>query len=220
MTEPPGQNPTGSPDPGSPDAERDAETARLLLASDQAGLRRLVEDHASRVRSTLQADFRKVLDYLEIDDALSQATQRVWKYRQRIDLSRGTLRAWYYSIARNCSLRLLTVKRGPNVVRATSNLDLLVRRRESENGAAAAAATKILYEAIDRLPGQLRAVMRADLAAGGTADTELLMAQLNTTAGNIYVARTTGRKRLREILTAMGYPPKEDVIGEAESEVS
>jgi DNA-directed RNA polymerase specialized sigma24 family protein len=211
VTEPPGQTTAGSLN------DRDAETARLLLASDQEGLRRLVGDHASRVRATLQADFKNVLDHSEIDDALNQATHRVWRARERVDLTRGTLRAWYYSIARNCSLRLLTSKRGPNALRFVEDLDAVPGRAiASEVGKPSLSARqRVLYEAIDKLPALQRAVLLADLAAGGTADTAILMAQLNTTRNSIYVARANGLKGVRAYLTALGYPPDEEEGHEA-----
>lgn len=205
--------PLGQTTAGCPASNRDVETARLLLASDQSGLRRLVDDHASRVRATLQAEFKNVLDHSEIDDALNQATHRVWQARARIDLGRGTLRAWYYTIARNCSLRLLTAKRGPRALRFVDDLDAVPARpaatAATTDGAASWDGRRVLYEAIDKLPAQQRAVLLADLAAGGTADTNMLMQQLNTTRSAVYVARTNGRKALRACLAALGYRPAE-----------
>lgn len=207
MTEPHGQT-----TPGSPQSERDTETARLLLASDTEGLRRLVADHGGRVKATLLKDFKKLLDHLEIDDALNQATHRVWRARARVDLSRGTLRAWYYAIARNCSIRLLTAKRGPNALRIVDDLDAVSGQVPATEVVShdRIDRQRVLYAAIDRLPAQQRAVLLADLAAGGTADTKLLMEQLGTSANAIYVARTTGLKAVRAHLAALGYPPRED----------
>lgn len=207
MTEPPGQTTSGSNQ-----SERDAETARLLLASDTEGLRRLVADHGGRVKATLHSEFKKLLDHLEIDDALNQATHRVWRARTRLDLSRGTLRAWYQVIARNCSLRLLTAKRGPNALRFVDDLEAVSPQPGPTETSSVEALDRrrALYEAIDKLPAQPRAVLLADLAAGGMADTKLLMEQLGTTANSIYVARATGLKAVRAILAAQGYPPRED----------
>ncbi len=204
MTEPLGQTNTG---PSASD--RDAETASLLLASDPEGLRRLVDDHASRVRATLRADLKKVLDHSEIDDALSQATHRVWRARPRIDLRRGTLRAWYYTIARNCALRILEAKRSPNALRFVEDLDSLAWLADTARegvGPPREELVRALHRAIDELPIQQRAVILADLAAGGVAETEHLEQQLHTTRNAIYVARATARKALRTRLTAQGYP--------------
>lgn len=207
MTEPHGQ---AKPSP--PPSPRDPETVRLLHASDTQGLWHLVADHGGRVKAMLRKEFKNLLDHLEIDDALNQATHRVWQARARLDLARGTLRAWYYSIARNCSIRLLTAKRGPNALRFVDDLDAVSPQAGPTEASSIEALDRrrALYEAIDKLPAQQRAVLLADLAAGGLADTKLLMEQLGTSANSIYVARATGLKAVRAHLAALGYPPRED----------
>lgn len=167
-----------------------------------------MDDHASRVRSTLRADFKKVLDHSEIDDALSQATHRVWRARARLDPRRGTLRAWYYAIARNCALRVLQAKRGPNALRFVEDLDTRAGQTSPSHPPRSPRddLARALHRAIDELPTQQRAVILADLAAGGVAATEHLEQQLHTTRNAIYVARATGRKALRVRLAVLGHP--------------
>ena len=195
--------PTGRPGPG-----RDQETARLLAAADPEGLRRLWLDHGGRVRETLRREFQSVLDESEIDDAMSQASQRVWRSGARFDPMRGSLRAWFYCIARNCTLRVIESKRAQSAVTFVENLDDLqvqVAHGGDDGSAGPEPFARDLYRCIDRLPAQQRAVVLADLAAGGTAETGHLIEQLGTTRNSIYVARNNARKALRAMLQAMGY---------------
>ena len=135
---------------------------------------------------------------------------RIWRSGQSVDLNRGTLRAWFYVIARNCALRILETKRGPRALRFVDNLDALIAKPleggKCEPDPRREEFVRALHACIAKLPSQQRAVILADLAAGGMAETAHLVSQLETTANSIYVARASGRKALRVALTALGYP--------------
>ena len=163
-----------------------------------------------------------MLDASEIEDAVSQASLRVWKSRQRLDLGRGTLRAWFYVISRNCALRMLEVKRGPQGLSLLANLDRHPSPvgEPADEGAvledATMGRTKLasdLHACIARLPARQRTIMLADLAAGGTAETQRLVQELSTSVGAIHVARTTARKSLRLCLLGKGYLERGAVNG-------
>ena len=191
MTEPPSDRPQSAP----ADPERDAETARLLAALDPEGLRRLLLDHGGKVLWTLRMDFKTVLDASEIDDALSQASERIWRFGGRFDLTRGTLRAWFYVITRNCALRILEAKRHPDAPQLVDDIESLMRSSKSVPEAARSPKSKrfarALHRCIAALPAQQRAIILADLAAGGRADTNHLVQQLKTSPNTIYVATIT-----------------------------
>jgi RNA polymerase sigma factor (sigma-70 family) len=193
--------------------DRDRETARLLLRQDPEGLRRLLADHAGRVRFTLRREFFKVLDEQQIDDALSQASQRAWRAGHRFDPTRGTLRAWFYVIARNCALRQVENRKRDKVVQFVDDVDWV--QLQQHTATATADPPDIpkqrdpfiedFYRCVDSLPPQQRAVVMADLQAGGTAPAQELAADLNTTTNSIYVSRTNARKTLRATLLAKGH---------------
>jgi RNA polymerase sigma factor (sigma-70 family) len=196
-------------------ADRDPLTTRLLLERNPEGLRQLLVDHAAVVRGALRKEFRKVLDDLEIDEALSQASQRIWDAADRFDAMRGTLPAWFLAIARNCARRVLECRRRHATIPLAETIE-----SEDLSGAAVAidpghdvtpgTATLSgflddLYRCIDQLPPQQRKVVLADLAAGGTAPTDELAAELRTTPNSVYVSRTNGRKTLAALLVQLGH---------------
>jgi RNA polymerase sigma factor (sigma-70 family) len=190
--------------------DRDPETIRLLRLGDPEALRRILVDHAGRVLNLLRKEFRNVLDHQEIEDALSRATLRVWRSGKTYDPSRGTLAAWLYVIARNCARTIFDVKRRDAALSFVEDLDSTATSvadpdegdepREKSDGFAAD-----VRDCIESLAPQQRAVLLADLAAGGSADTEVLADQLGTSRNSIYVSRNNGRKALRAALLARGH---------------
>jgi RNA polymerase sigma factor (sigma-70 family) len=200
-----------SPARSSPDItgkDRDATTVGLLAAGDNEGLKRLIADHGGRVRWTLRNEFDKVLDASDIDDALGQATVRVWKSRHRFDPTQGTLRAWFYVIARNCALRIVqSRRRDPKFLEDLDALPPVTQFHDDEpaENPKRDAFLRDLLRCIDRLPGLERAIMLADLAAGGSAETRLLVEEFHTTANSVYVSRAKARKKLRAALLALGH---------------
>jgi RNA polymerase sigma factor (sigma-70 family) len=196
--------------------DRDRVTARLLAAGDPEGLRRLLADHAGKVRAVLHKEFENVLDASEIDDAVAQASVRVWRQGRKFEAAKGTLRAWFYVIARNCGLRILANKRGRAGLSFVDDLDLHPQAVATVPDTETQARQKFLrdlYQCIDELPALQRAVVLADLAAGGTAATEDLVAEMKTTSNSIYVSRTNARKSLRAALLGLGYQFGEEAAG-------
>lgn len=189
--------------------DRDGATAALLAAKDPEGLRRLLADHGGRIRLVLRKDY-PVLDTSEIDDALNQAALRAWRAGHRYDPKKGTLRAWFFTITRNCALRTLRAKTQLGLT-FVDNLDFLTPRTGglSTQNPKRQKFIRELHRLIETLPGQQRAVILADLAAGGAADTKQLALDLDTTPNSIYVSRAKARKFLRSSLEAFDQTPRD-----------
>jgi len=190
--------------------ERDRETARLLWARDPEGLRRLIGDHAGRIRNALRKEFGKMLDPLELDEALNQASFRAFHAGGRYDAARAPLPAWFHVVARNCARRILDCKRSRAMLTLIEDLASAPSATPAADDGAELARRQAfadeVHRCIDLLPPQQRSVILADLAAGGTADTEGLARDLATTRNSIYVSRTNGRKALRMAILANGDP--------------
>lgn len=179
-----------------PQARRDEETVRMLVVREAHGLERLLADHGARVRSLLRREFRSALDDLQVDDAISQALLRVWRAAPSCDLGRGSLVAWFTVIARNCARRILEQARRGSVeslvVAETAIAPAPVEPAENHTPWLA-----MFRRCIEGLQPQQRAVLLADLAAGGAVPASELAARLGTTANSVYVSRANGRKALR-----------------------
>lgn len=190
--------------------DRDQDTIRLLMRGDPEALRRILVDHGGVVLGLLRKEFINVLDQQEIEDALSRASMRVWRSGKAYDPSRGSLAAWLYVIARNCARTVLEVKRRDSGLTFLADLDSQASPapRVAEPDAHRDPGDHFAEDVrgcIEALPPQQRAVLLADLAAGGAADTEVLAEQLGTSRNSVYVSRNNGRKALRAALLELGH---------------
>lgn len=190
-----------------PDPDRDAVTAQLLAALDQEGLNRLLADHGGRIRWVLRREFSSVLDDSEIDEAINQAAHKAWRNARRYDAGRGSLRSWFYVIARTSTLRLLEQKKRRANLSYLPDLDASQARATAPEPVPADQQqfVDVLYRCIDELSPQQRAVVLADLAAGGTAPATELAAELKTTPNSVYVSRNAARRQLRIALARNGH---------------
>lgn len=202
-----------SPTAAAPDS--DAEIVRLVRERDGRGLRLLLQSHGARTRGVLRRIFGGTLTDIDIDDALSRATFRAWRRIDSFDPSKGSLRAWYLTIARNASLEILRERRGLGWQSAAD-----VEQLAAPTGADAAPAEaddptvltpapsstflEILRQCIDALPRLQRQVIRADLQSGDVANAGELAAALRTTKNSIYVTRSNARKALKQALLRHG----------------
>jgi len=186
----------------------DRTIARQLCERDATGLRCLLAEHGGTVRRALQKTFGTMLTQIEIDEALSTASFSAWRAADTFDPDKGSLRAWFFTIARNA---------GNEILRARQRRSAEVPDQDIEQLAAPSKAAPTegepspflgaLRECIDALPRVQRRVIEADLRCGGVADAGELAAELGTSKNSIYVSRNTARKTLRRVLAERGFDP-------------
>ena len=183
---------------------RDAVTVTLLNAGNQQGLRQLLEDHGGVVRVRLMRQFHKMLDDSEIDEVMGLAAIRVWRTQSRFDATLGTLRAWFFVIARNCVLTMLS-KRRNSPLELCGNLDGFGVGETTVPSARRHQLLADTHACLEELPPLQRAVLKADLEAGEVVPAQELALRLKTTTTSIYVTRLKGREALRKALARIGH---------------
>lgn len=154
-----------------------------------------------------------MLDPIDIDAAVNQAAHRVWVNAQSFDRSRGTLRAWFYTMARHCALRTIHErKKQKKGVRYVNDIDAVhsssAPRKNPEGEEPSPADAKFRRDflaCIDALPRLQKAVLLADLEAGGSAPAKELAQRYGTTPNSIYVTRNNARKVVREKMKELGH---------------
>tara|TARA_R110002094_G_C4869117_1_gene208297 strand:- start:184 stop:816 length:633 start_codon:yes stop_codon:yes gene_type:complete len=189
----------------------DAEIVRLLAERQSIGLRSLLDRYGAITQSAIKKALGNSLDDAEIDEAMSTASYHAWRAIDTYEPDKGSLRAWFFVIARNAGRAILRDRqrrqwepRGDAMamMAATSSQDTddepvhSVKQRTFLNA---------LRTCISRLPRLQRSVIEADLKTGDIADAGQLALELNTSKNSIYVSRSTARKTLSRTLTELGF---------------
>ena len=147
-----------------------------------------------------------MLDDSELDEAMGLCTIRVWLAATRFDAALGTLRAWFSVIARNCALRILVERRRRALeLRADMDQVLFTPAQPTPPTANRKLLLADAHACLYRLPFLQRAVLLADLEAGGAAPAEALAQRLCTSPNSIYVSRLKGLRALRKALERVGH---------------
>jgi DNA-directed RNA polymerase specialized sigma24 family protein len=199
-------------DPRQDPTTADLQTVQLLKQRDQKGLHCLLATYGAKTKWYLRREFKQSLDDQGIHDALNQAAFRAWRFIATFDPDKGTLRAWFYKIARNAGLSIL---REQNKMRGHVQVDDwdLPSFLAMHHGDDAEPTPKHkqfladLWRCIQGLSPLQKGIVLADLKAGDVADAGDLAESFHTSKNSIYVSRSMARKALRQGLIRLGHVP-------------
>lgn len=142
----------------------------------------------------------------EIDDAMSRATMKAWRAADSFDPDKGTLRAWFFVIARNAVHEILRDQKRRRWETRGDEVERLAADDEIPSSPPARFLAT-LRRCIEKLPRLQRAIIEADLKTGDVADANELAERLRTTKNSIYASRSIARKALKRFLLEQGYAP-------------
>jgi len=194
----------------SPAPAQDQEIARQLRERDATGLRSLLDQHGGTVRRALQKTFGSMLTQTEIDEAISTASFSAWRSAGTYEAEKGSLRAWFFTIARNAGNETLRARQRRSPEALQHNIEALAAPSGPAEPVAPSPFIDALHTLIAALPRVQRHVIEADLRCGGIAEAGELAEQLGTSKNSIYVSRNTARKTLRRGLEGLGFDPSSD----------
>lgn len=195
----------------SPAPDPDDEIVRLIRDRQDVGLRTLLERYGSVTRRALRKSLGNALDDAEIDEAMSTASYNAWRAIDTYEPGRGTLRAWFFVIARNAGRAILRNRQGrqweprSDAIAHAAAASQPSSHDKTESNARQSAFLAALRLSIERLPRLQRSVIEADLRTGDVADAEQLATELKTSKNSIYVSRSSARKNLRKSLGELGF---------------
>jgi RNA polymerase sigma-70 factor (ECF subfamily) len=98
--------------------DADAALVRSIAAGDESALARAYEAHGGIVYGLA---LRVLADPAQAEEVAQDVFLRLWRFAPRFDASRGGLRAWVSTIARNRAVDALRARRGR--VRTTPDVD-------------------------------------------------------------------------------------------------
>ena len=189
-----------------PRCEDDATLVQRVTGDrDEGALTELMARHAPKVTGDLRHRFRHQLQHPDIDEAVNRAAMKFWKNAHRFDRSRP-FGPWFLAVAHRAALDILRgEERRPTCELGFDPPD--PDSGESDEPPARSPRMAWYVEQLEQiidseLKGFEQSLARADLAAGGRADTELLMKQHDKTKGVVQATRSKVWRKVRETITA------------------
>ena len=186
----------------------DSDIALMMREGAPEGARWLLQKYGGQVKAGLRCEFRHILADPEIDEALNTGALKTFRAARQYDESRGSLRGWFYKIARNAARDILRGEQRHQAVPLEFDPPSHVEVEAQEDEHGPPEHNKLshdLKEAVAALPPLQRAIIEADLASGGTADAKRLAQAHGTTVNTIYVSRSHAMRKLREEMQRRGY---------------
>lgn len=169
---------------------RDREIIAQMRAGKEEGLRLLLEAHGGCAKQYVKARFGSSLDGQEMQAVVNEAAYDAWRFSCQFDARRGEVRHWFLGIIRNVALNALRRRQDSRALPPEFPDPFLVNEPPQERSR----LLEDLEEAIAQLPPLQKAIIRADLEAGGTADNEVLARTQGTSANSIRVSRNKARR--------------------------
>lgn len=188
-----------------PDEPDDEDLAAAMMCGDEEALRTVLRMHLEPVKELMKGTYGKTVQQILIDEAVSCAIAKLWRTAGKYDKARGTLGAWLYIMAQSQMLDILRREkryrvRNPSLAPEydcpvscpTDGADQPKDKEEAQE------LKDLRYVIENKLQGDQRTIILADLAAGGRADGGSLAEILNTTKDTIYVSRHKAHEKIRK----------------------
>jgi len=185
------------------DEPDDEDLAAAMMCGDVEALRAVLRMHLEPVRELMKGTYGKTAHQSLIDEAVSFAAFKMWRTAGRFDKTRGSLGAWLFIMAQS---RLIDILRREKRHRVRNPLldpefdcpvscpaDGSDQPKDKEE---AQELQQLKYVIENKLKGNQKEIILADLAAGGRADAGSLAEILNTTKDAIYVSRHKAHKSI------------------------
>jgi RNA polymerase sigma factor (sigma-70 family) len=180
--------------------ESDAGLVRRIAEDrDESALAELMTRYAPKATGYLRRQFQHQLRHPEIDQAINDAAFKLWENAHRYDKTKK-FGPWFLTIAHRAALDVLKGERR----QPTGDLDFDPpdrdwARREEEHSPRVAWYVEQLEQILDQeLQGFEQVVGQADLAAGGPADTQLLMQLHGKTRNVVQATRSKVWRKIRQ----------------------
>jgi RNA polymerase sigma factor (sigma-70 family) len=184
----------------------DIDIVLMMMEGEPEGVRWLLEKYGGRVKAGLRLEFGHVLAEPELAEAHNWGAFKAFRAAQSYDESKGSLRVWFYTIARNAARDIL---RGEEQHAAEPLAhDPPGNAERDDEPPLDPRKDKLLHdlkEAVEALPRLQRAIIEADLASGGKAEANRLAQVHGSTVNSIYATRSQAIKRLREEMRRRGH---------------
>lgn len=174
-------------------------------------LRELLRKYGGIIRGMVRKKYGDDLQEDEVQDVLIRTATKAWRYADSFDDRKASLGTWLVSIALREATDVLkeNISEFDWIEDEGSIPDGFSDEEAIEDGEVDSKEEKKLFRdldaVIDALPSLQRAIIRADLKCGGTADAERLAELHGSTKNSIYVSRKKAKKKIELELNKLGH---------------
>ncbi len=189
------------------DNSDDEDLAIRMMDGEKEALREVLRRHLEPIKEVLEGKYGTTVQQADIDDAVNRAILKLWQKAGEYKKKRGSLGAWLYMMAESAVVDVYRRekkhrRRHPilpdeyDVAEQCEESPELTKEEKKE--------LKDLDNIIEnKLPPLQKAIIKADLIVGGTADAGSLAELHNTSKNSIYVSRSKAHETIRREMTKL-----------------
>jgi RNA polymerase sigma factor (sigma-70 family) len=191
------------------DAQDDEDLAIRMMCGDKEALRIVLERHLEHIKALLQRIYGTTVQALDLEEAVSRATFTMWRKAGAYDKEKGTLRAWFFTLAQRAVIDIYRRekrhrRRSPLLPEDYDVPELCDPQADEPLTPDQKKELKDVDHVIEhKLKGHQKAIVKADLLVGEAADAGSLAEMLNTTKESIYVSRNKAHENIRKEMTQL-----------------
>lgn len=186
------------------------EVVCLMLDGDEAGVVRLLKTYGPKVKWLLQDKLGDLLTDADRDSVLNLAATKAFLAASSFD-DKYTLGGWFYRITFNAAVDTVRSLPDPPDDRAVVALEIepkLPPRMPAcveDDPPPDDPVIRDLAEVIEELGTMQKTIAKADLLAGGEADTEVLAMKMGIPKQSVYSYRNKYKEAIRKRLEKRGH---------------
>lgn len=190
------------------DESDDEDLAIRMMDGDKDALRDVLREYLEPIKEVLDGKYGTTVQQADIDAAVNGAIMKLWQKAGEFDKKKGTLGSWLYTMAESA---VIDVYRREKKLRKRYPIlpdDYDVAEECEEEPPELTKAEKQELKDLDhiietKLPPLQKAIIKADLIVGGTADAGSLAELHNTSKNSIYVSRNKAHETIRREMTKL-----------------
>ncbi len=187
-----------------------------MIQRDELALSDFVKLNGPGIMRWICSTYGRVLQAVEIDEAISVTFYNAWRFADRFDSSKGQIDSWLIGIAKNAVLGILrgSKKHRSKHLEYDDTYDPAAVVKTTPDCGFDESTAQGIRAAINSLPELQKKILLADLASGGNSDDARLAVEFESTKKSIQVSRSKAKKKLFRSLTELGLNPnKSDFEG-------
>lgn len=190
------------------DESDDEDLAIRMMDGDKEALREVLRRHLEPIKEVLEGKYGTTVQPDDIDGAVNGAIMKLWRKAGEYDEKRGSLGAWLYTMAESAVIdvyrREKKHRKKHPVLPDEYDAAEVCEEEPPELTKAQKQELKDLDHIIETtLPPLQKAIIKADLIVGDTADAGSLAELHNTSKNSIYVSRNKAHETIRREMTKL-----------------